>query len=120
LVVTETGYLRYIEIRETLFGSLASGAAPWLQRRTTAALAEASEQTHPAEALAGYARVAEWLAGLGGQSNYQQATKIIARMGAIRSSLGAGAKHAAYVAEFVQRHRSKRNLIKLLTSSGSG
>jgi tetratricopeptide (TPR) repeat protein len=85
-----------------------------------AALAEASEQTHPAEALAGYARVAERLAGLGGQSNYQQATKIIARMAAIRSSLGAGAKHAAYVAEFVQRHRSKRNLIKLLTSSGSG
>lgn len=54
------------------------------------------------------------LSGLGGQSNYEEAGKLIARMQSIRKRLGASADHALFLAEFMRRHRAKRNMMKLL------
>jgi len=77
-------------------------------------LAKASEQSHPNEALSAYAHGVERLASLGGQANYEEASKMIARMQSIRKCLGANADHAIFLAEFMSRHKAKRNLMKLL------
>jgi uncharacterized Zn finger protein len=81
------------------------------------ALAKASEQSHPNEALSAYARGVERLVNLGGQGNYEEASKTIARMQSIRKRLGASADHAAYLADVMSRHKAKRNLMKLLQAN---
>jgi uncharacterized Zn finger protein len=77
-------------------------------------LAEASEETHPAEALQAYAKRIDELAGLGGQSNYEAAGQMLGRMRLIRERLGAAADHAAYLADLITRYKAKRNFVKLL------
>ncbi len=47
-------------------------------------LAEASEHSHPAEALKAYADRVERMVGLGGQSNYECACRIVGRMRLLR------------------------------------
>ena len=70
-------------------------------------LAQASEATHPREALAVYTeRVDTLVAG----SGYEEAVKLIARMAQLRSP----AEHKAYVAALKERNHRKRNLMKLL------
>lgn len=78
------------------------------------ALAKASEQSHPGDALSAYAHEVERLVSLGGQGNYEGAGKMIARMQSIRNRLGANADQAIYLADFMSRHKAKRNLMKLL------
>ena len=77
-------------------------------------LAKISEHSHPDAALSAYAQSVERLVGRGGQLNYEEASKMIARMQSIRKRLGASADHALFVAEFVRRHKAKRNMMKLL------
>jgi uncharacterized Zn finger protein len=79
-------------------------------------LAEASEQSHPAEALKAYGDRVERLVRLGGQSNYDQAYQIIGRMRRIRKGVGETAQHAAYLGDLANRHKAKRNFMKLLTA----
>ena len=79
-------------------------------------LAEASEQSHPAEALKAYGDRVERLVRLGGQSNYDQACQIIGRMRRVRKGLGETAQHAAYLGDLTNRHKAKRNFMKLLTA----
>ncbi len=74
------------------------------------ALARASEATHPREALSVYREHVEDLAGAGGNPAYEEAAALIARM----ATLQAAAEQAAYVAEIKERHRRKRNFMKLL------
>jgi uncharacterized Zn finger protein len=77
-------------------------------------LAKASESSHPDAALSVYAQSVERLVGLGGQANYEQASKVIVRMQSIRNCLGTSADHAVYLADFMKRHKAKRNMMKLL------
>lgn len=77
-------------------------------------LAKVSEHSHPDAALSAYAQNVERLVRLGGQFNYEQASKTIARMHSIRKRLGASADHALFLAEFMRRHKAKRNMMKLL------
>jgi hypothetical protein len=79
-------------------------------------LAEASEQSHPVEVLKVYAYRVERMAGLGGQSNYENAHHIIGRMRRLREALGQTTQHAAYLDDLRNRHRAKRNFMKLLTA----
>lgn len=79
-----------------------------------AALAKASEKPHPAEALKAYAQLVEQLIGSGGRGNYASAGKIVGRMARIRKHIGKGAEHAAYIDGLTNRHKAKRNFIKLL------
>ena len=76
----------------------------------TGPLAEASEKTHPQEALAAHARNVEFYIGLGGSTGNKEACRLIARMARLREP----AAQAQYVATLKQRHRLKRNFMKLL------
>jgi uncharacterized Zn finger protein len=82
--------------------------------RQLLSLAELSEKSHPDEALSAYAQKLEQLANLGGQSNYEEACAMIARMETIRHGLGGAETHSAFLADFMRRHKAKRNLIKIL------
>jgi uncharacterized Zn finger protein len=78
------------------------------------ALAEESEHSHPNEAVSTYALEVERLSNLGGPNNYEAAGKLITRMQSIRKRLGKDEDHAAFLADFMSRHRAKRNLMKIL------
>jgi tetratricopeptide (TPR) repeat protein len=74
------------------------------------ALARSSEATHPREALATYAKRVEQLANTGGDREYQETARIIARMATLRSA----EEHAVYMTALKARMGRKRNLMKLL------
>ena len=76
----------------------------------TGPLAEASEETHPQEALAAHARNVEFHINNGGRTGDKEACRLIARMARLRDP----AAQAQYVASLKERHRLKRNFIKLL------
>lgn len=92
--------------------------AAWTAVRTHAhagqyfegALAEASEKTHPQEALLVYARQVEFHVRVGGNAGYETARRLIARMAGLRDA----DSQAAYVRTLRERHRLKRNFVKLL------
>ena len=77
-------------------------------------LAEASEHSHPAEALKVYADRVERKVVLGGQSNYEYACHILGRMRLLREGLGEAMQHTAYLGDLRSRHKAKRNFMKLL------
>jgi hypothetical protein len=79
-------------------------------------LAEASEQSYPAEALKVYTNRVERMVRTGGQSNYENAHRIIGRMRRLRKALGETTQHAAYLEDMKSRHKAKRNFMKLLVA----
>jgi hypothetical protein len=76
-------------------------------------LAEASEHSHPAEALKAYADRVERMLRLGGQINYEHAYNMIERMRLLREVLGETKQHTAYLGDLTNRHKAKRNFMKL-------
>jgi len=74
------------------------------------ALAQASETTHPREALEVYAERVDQLAGAGGNPAYAEAAELVSRMGSLRSA----AEQTAYAATLKIRHGRKRNFMRLL------
>ena len=76
-------------------------------------LAEASEHSHPAEALKAYANRVEGMLRLGGQINYEHAYNMIERMRLLREALGETREHTAYLGDLTNRHKAKRNFMKL-------
>jgi tetratricopeptide (TPR) repeat protein len=82
------------------------GASPGLKD----ALAQASEATHGAEAIAVYAERVEGLVGAGGNPGYAEAVKLVVRMASLRDA----AEQTAYVAALKTRFGAKRNFMKLL------
>src|SRR5262249_19713444 len=83
-------------------------------------LASISEDSHPDAVLSAYAHAVEQLARRGGQGNYAEASKLVARMKSIRERLGANEEHSQFVPDLMNRHKAKRNLMKLLQSGGYG
>jgi len=73
-------------------------------------LAQASEATHPRQALETYAERVDQFVNGSGSPAYEQAAKLIAHMATLRSE----AEQARYVAELKERFRRKRNFMKLL------
>jgi len=73
-------------------------------------LAQASEATHPREALETYAERVDQLATIGGNPTYAEAAALITRMAALRD----GAEQAAYVAALKARFGRRRNFLMLL------
>jgi hypothetical protein len=74
-------------------------------------LARASEATHPHEVAEAYAARIEELVNSGASHGYTKAAKLVARMAQLRDVAG----YTAYVADLKQRHKRKRNFMKLLT-----
>lgn len=70
-------------------------------------LADASKATHPGKALVVYARLVEDHAKFG---RYEEASRLISRMASLRGA----AEQAAYLTDLKERHRRKRNFMKLL------
>lgn len=79
-------------------------------RHLESALAEASEKTHPNEALAVYTGQVEFHVSVGGNSSYEAACRLIAHMAELRDA----GSQKAYLAALKERHRRKRNFIELL------
>ncbi|HBS35939.1 MAG TPA: acyltransferase [Parvularcula sp.] len=73
-------------------------------------LAEKSEKSHPAEAIAAYHQHVESLLRMGGNRSYDEAAKHIARLASLQNA----ATHAAYLDDLRTRHKAKRNFIRLL------
>jgi uncharacterized Zn finger protein len=76
-------------------------------------LAEASEHSHPAEALRVYTDHVERMLRLGGQINYERAYNMIERMRLLRAAVGETRQHTAYLGDLTNRHKAKRNFMKL-------
>ncbi len=81
-------------------------------------LAEASEESHPAEALKAHARRIERLVDGAGNANYRAACELVERMRVIREGLDEEVEHDAYVGELTSRYKAKRNFMKLLRERG--
>jgi len=73
-------------------------------------LAKASEASHPGEALAVYAARVDALVAAGGNGNYAEACRLVARMAGLREP----SEQSAYVAALRLRFKPKRNFMKLL------
>jgi len=71
------------------------------------ALADASKTSHPGKALAVYAKLVEDHAQFG---RYEDAVQLVKRMAGLRDA----AEQATYVADLKERHKRKRNFMKLL------
>ena len=76
----------------------------------TGPLAEATEKTHPQEALETHARNVEFHIARGGNSGNGDACRLIDRIATLHDP----AVHAQYLATLKKRHRLKRNFLKLL------
>ena len=76
----------------------------------TGPLAEATEKTHPQEALETHARNVEFHIARGGNSGNGEACRLIDRIATLHDP----AAHAHYLATLKKRHRLKRNFLKLL------
>jgi len=74
------------------------------------ALAETSGPRHPKEALAVYTATIDKLVSTGGNGNYEEAHRLIIKMGHLR----ARQEQVSYVAELMVRFKARRNFIKLL------
>lgn len=74
------------------------------------ALARASEEAHPREAIEAYAERVDQLVEGGGDPAYSEAAALIGRMAGLRSS----AEHEAYILALKARFGRKRNFMKLL------
>jgi hypothetical protein len=83
---------------------------------TTHCSSSSRKRANIAEALKVYANRVERMLRLGGQGNYQSADDTIGRMRRIREGVGEMPQHTAYLGDLVNRHRAKRNFMKLLTA----
>lgn len=70
----------------------------------------ASECSHPQESLAVYAARIDHLVAAGGNPNYEEACRQVARMAGLREA----SAQIAYVADLKVRFKPKRNFMKLL------
>jgi uncharacterized Zn finger protein len=82
------------------------GASPALKDE----LAQASESTHPREAVEVYAERIEQFVRAGSASAYAEAAKLVARMATLRGRT----EQVTYVLELKVRHGRKRNFMKLV------
>jgi uncharacterized Zn finger protein len=100
-----------IQIEEKMFAAAwATAGKHGVSIGLKAVLAEASEATHPREALEVYAERVEQFANGGINSAYAEAAKLIAHMATLQNA----GEQTAYVAALKVRHARKRNFMKLL------
>jgi uncharacterized Zn finger protein len=82
--------------------------------RRLAQLAAASEASVPEEAIAAYAAIVERTVGRTNQASYEEACRLLDRIGVIRERIGETQTHRRYLVEVAARHKAKRNFVKLL------
>ncbi|HEY5411229.1 MAG TPA: hypothetical protein VIJ94_10940, partial [Caulobacteraceae bacterium] len=77
-------------------------------------LARATESSHPREAIAAYSGLIERCVLLTSNEGYARACGLLARVGRLRANLGEPAEQSRHLLELRQRHKAKRNFIRLL------
>ncbi|MBN8928025.1 MAG: hypothetical protein J0H19_15540 [Rhodospirillales bacterium] len=77
-------------------------------------LAGASEDAMPTEALEVYAAAVELRIGSMTRPDYEEASRLIVRMGAIRERHRQAAAHRDYLLDLIHRHGGKRSFVRLL------
>ncbi len=80
------------------------------------ALAAASEESRPQDALNAYAERAEALIRETNRGAYESACRIIRRMSDVRARLGETAAHQAWLDDLARRYKAKRTFVALLRS----
>ncbi len=92
----------------------------WTFNRVTWAerLAQATEQTHPEEALTLYRALAEWAIARRGRENYRDAVAYLKKVRALYRRLGQGDAWKVYIAHLRQTYRRLRALQDELTKAG--
>lgn len=77
-------------------------------------LAQASEKSHPRQALQVHQRRVTRLVQTGGNHNYAEAHRLIKRMRIIAEQGGEADSHATFESDLLAKHHAKRNFIKLM------
>ncbi len=77
-------------------------------------LARTTEGSHPREAIDAYVRLIQRNVERTGNEAYAKACGLLARAARLRIALGEGGEQARHVLELRERHKAKRNFIRLL------
>jgi uncharacterized Zn finger protein len=80
-------------------------------------LAQASEKSHPRQALEVHQRRATRLVQTGGNQSYEEAQRLIKRMRIIAERGGETDGQAAFESDLLAKHHAKRNFIKLMSDN---
>jgi hypothetical protein len=80
-------------------------------------LAQASEKSHPRQALEVHQRRVARLVQTGGNHNYAEAQRLIKQMRIVAEQGGEANGQAAFESDLLAKHRAKRNFIKLMSSN---
>jgi uncharacterized Zn finger protein len=78
-------------------------------------LAQASEKSHPRQALEVHQRRVTRLVQTGGNQNYAEAQRLIKRMRIIAGQGGEADGQATFESDLLAKHHAKRNFIKLMS-----
>jgi uncharacterized Zn finger protein len=78
-------------------------------------LAQASEKSHPRQALEVHQRRVTRLVQTGGNQNYAEAQRLIKRMRIIAKQGGEANGQATFESDLLAKHHAKRNFIKLMS-----
>jgi uncharacterized Zn finger protein len=78
-------------------------------------LAQASEQSHPRQALEVHQRRVTRLVQTGGNQSYEEAQRLIKRMRIIAEQGGEANGQATFESDLLAKHHAKRNFIKLMS-----
>jgi uncharacterized Zn finger protein len=77
-------------------------------------LAAAREKEHPTDAVPVYQRLVEPIIARMNNSAYEEATRMVKHIRDLMGNMNRQAEFASYLADVKQRHKPKRNLMKLL------
>jgi hypothetical protein len=80
-------------------------------------LAQASEKSHPRQALQVHQRRVTRLVQTGGNQSYEEAQRLIQRMRIIAERGGEADGQAAFESDLLAKHHAKRNFIKLMSGA---
>jgi uncharacterized Zn finger protein len=82
-------------------------------------LAQASEKSHPRQALEVHQRRVTRLVQTGGNQNYAEAQRLIKRMRIIAEQGGEANGQATFESDLLAKHHAKRNFIKLMSGEAA-
>jgi uncharacterized Zn finger protein len=77
-------------------------------------LAADREKEHPADAVPVYQRQVEPIFARMNNDAYEEATRMVKHIRDLMGNMNGQAEFASYLADVKQRHKPKRNLMKLL------
>lgn len=78
-------------------------------------LAQATEKSHPRQALQVHQRRVTRLVQTGGNHNYAEAQRLIKRMRIMAEHAGEADSHTTFESDLLAKHHAKRNFIKLMS-----